>query len=130
MRSWVQIPSLRPTKRELLSTKSSLFVYPSHRLCISSPHNVRCISSAPAGLDIITRQRASYLRLDDIQNCVLVICNFCEIDDIQCSALIPYCLLTDSIHGFAVIKLGVNQGSVWAFVFLQRRRAFYSLPSV
>ena len=27
--------------------------------------------------------------------------------------LIPYCLLTDSIHGFAVIKLGVNQCSVW-----------------
>ena len=66
-------PSSPPTKRELLSTKSSLFVYPSRRLGISSPREVRCISSAPAGLYLITRQRAFCLRLDDIQHFVLMI---------------------------------------------------------
>ena len=59
----VRIPLPPPTKRELLSIKSSLFVYPSRRLGISSPHNVRCISSAPLGLYLITRQRASYCGL-------------------------------------------------------------------
>ena len=67
----IQLPP--PTKKELLSTKSSFFVYPSHRLGISSPREVRCISSAPLGLYIITRQRASYLRLDDIQTFGLMI---------------------------------------------------------
>ena len=43
--SVVRIHHPPPTKRELLSTKSSLFVYPSRRLGISS---------APTGLDIIT----------------------------------------------------------------------------
>ena len=42
---------------------------------------------------------------------------FLRLDSIQRFALIPYCLLTDSIHGFAVIKLGLNQGSVLAFCF-------------
>ena len=46
-------------KKELLSTKSSFFVYPSRRLGISSPREVRRISSAPLGLYLITRQRAS-----------------------------------------------------------------------
>ena len=32
--------------------------------------------------------------------------------------LIPYCLLTDSIHGFAVIKLGVNQVFSLGFLLL------------
>ena len=36
---------------------------------------VRRISSAPLGLYLITRQRVSYLRLDDIQHCVLMIYN-------------------------------------------------------
>ena len=40
--------------------------------------------------------------------------HFLRLDSIQRFALIPYCLLTDSIHGFAVIKLGLNLGSVWA----------------
>ena len=62
-----------PTKKELSSTKSSFFVYPSRRLGISSPREVRCISSAPSGLYLITRQRASYLRLDDIQCFALMI---------------------------------------------------------
>ena len=62
-----------PTKKELLSTKSSFFVYPSRRLGISSPREVRRISSAPVGLYLITRQRASYLRLDDIQTFGLMI---------------------------------------------------------
>ena len=69
----VQVPFLAPTKKELLSTKSSFFVYPSRRLGISSPHEVRCISSAPLGLYLITRQRASSLRLDDIQTFGLMI---------------------------------------------------------
>ena len=59
-------PATPANKKELLSTRSSFFVYPSRRLGISSPHEVRCISSAPAGLYLITRKRASYLRLDDI----------------------------------------------------------------
>ena len=53
----VQVPFPAPTKRELLSTKSSLFVYPSRRLGISLTHEVRRISSAPLGLYLITRQR-------------------------------------------------------------------------
>jgi len=46
--------------------KNIFFVYPSRRLGISSPREAWCISSAPVGLDLITRQRASCLRLDDI----------------------------------------------------------------
>ena len=58
--SVVRILPLPPTKTEHLSTdKCSVFVYPSLRLGISSPREVRCISSAPSGLYIITRQRAS-----------------------------------------------------------------------
>ena len=53
--TWVRIPHPPPTKAEHLSTdKCSAFVYPSRRLGISSPHNVRCISSAPLGLYLIT----------------------------------------------------------------------------
>jgi len=53
---------------------SFLLDYPSRRLGISSPHNVRCISSAPLGLYLITRQRAFSLRLDFIyQNCFLFV---------------------------------------------------------
>ena len=51
------------------------FFYPSHRLGISSPCKVRCISSAPSGLYLITRQRVFPLRLDDMQYFVLVISN-------------------------------------------------------
>ena len=39
-------------------------------------------------MHIITRQRAFFLRLDDIQHSVLMIYNFSEIDDIQGFALI------------------------------------------
>ncbi len=64
----VQFPSAPPTKTEHLSTdKCSVFVYPSRRLGISLTHEVRRISSAPLGLYLITRQRVSLLRLDDIQ---------------------------------------------------------------
>ena len=41
------------------SEQDEVFSYPSRRLGISSPHEVWWISSAPAGLDIITHQRAS-----------------------------------------------------------------------
>ena len=38
-------------------SKECVFFYPSRRLGISSPREVRCISSAPLGLYLITRQR-------------------------------------------------------------------------
>ena len=65
------------------------------RLGISLTHEVRRISSAPAGLYLITRQRASYLRLDDIQHFVfvLMICNSFGIDDIHaCGAIYMNCI--------------------------------------
>jgi hypothetical protein len=51
---------------------------------------------------------------------------FLRLDSIQRFALIPYCLLTDSIHGFAVIKLGLNQGSVCAFLDLDYHNEIYA----
>ena len=88
------------TKRELLSTKSSLFVYPSRRVGISS---------APAGLDIITAtpcisSRAGVyfpaagwyttLRVDDIPQQVA--------DDIQCFALMIYTPLAWFGHDYFI----------------------------
>ena len=67
----IQLPP--PTKKELLSTKSSFFVYPSRRLGISSPHNVRCISSA---LRAVSHHAPACISL--------------RLDDIQCSALMIY----------------------------------------
>ena len=93
--SAVRVRYCPPKKNELLSTKSSFFFYPSRRLGISSPHKVRCISSAPLGLYLITRQRVFFLRLDEMQHCVLMICNSFGIDDIQGFALI--CLWKSSI---------------------------------
>ena len=58
---WDLIPPSAPTKRELLSTKSSLFVYPSRRLGISSPHNVRCISSRSASRPCISSRAGVHL---------------------------------------------------------------------
>ena len=57
-----------PTKKELLFIKSSFFVYPSRRLGISSPHNVRCISSR-AHCALVSHHASAciLLRLDDIQ---------------------------------------------------------------
>ena len=91
----VRIPPTAPKKNELLSTKSSFFFYPSRRLGISSPHKVRCISSAPLGLYLTTRQRVFFLRPDEMQHCVLMIYNSFGIDDIQGFALI--CLQKSSI---------------------------------
>ena len=72
-RSLVQIQLSSPKKKQLLFTKSCFFFYPSRRLGISSPHEVRCISSTPAGLYLITPWRVSCLRLDDIQCSALMI---------------------------------------------------------
>ena len=74
--------SLLRIKKELLSTKSSFFVIQAACLGISSPHEVRCISSAPSGLYLITRQRASYLRLDDIHalGVIIKIALLCKYD--------------------------------------------------
>ena len=55
------------------------FFYPSRRpkprLGISSPHNVRCISSAPYGAVSHHALACIFLRLDDIQHFVLMIYN-------------------------------------------------------
>ena len=74
------IPNSPPTKTEHLSTdKCSVFVYPSHRLGISSDlqsgyHRRRRISLATGCIRF---------RNDDIQHFVLMICNSYGIDDIQ-----------------------------------------------
>ena len=51
---------------------ASAFSYPSRRLGISSPHKARCISSA---LRAVCHHVSAciYLRLDEIQHCVLMI---------------------------------------------------------
>ncbi len=80
------IPGWVTKKCSLLSQRA--FFYPLRSNGISSPREVRCISSAPLGLYIITRQRASQLRNDDIQTfglmiykaCALVICNSFGVD--------------------------------------------------
>ena len=56
----VQVPPTAPTKKELLSTKSSFFVYPSRRLGISSPREVRCISSRAAHRPCISSRASVY----------------------------------------------------------------------
>ena len=68
-------PTVSTKKEVTFVYQKLLFFYPSRRLGISSPHKVRCISSAPLGLYLITRQRVFFLRLDEIQHCVLVIYN-------------------------------------------------------
>ncbi len=88
--SLVRIQHPPPTKKELLSTKSSFFVYPSRRLCISSDASRYIIKGDKPPLYLITRQRASCLRLDNIQHYVLMICNSYGIDDIQGYALIYF----------------------------------------
>ena len=100
-------------KNELLSTKSSFFFYPSRRLGISSPHKVRCISSAPLGLYLITRQRVFFLRLDEMQHCVLMICNSCGIDDMQGFALI--CSIKNTCNTNALGSQNGCRGRFFAF---------------
>ena len=46
-----------PHKTKASRKRCFLFCYPSRRLGITSPRKVRCISSAPQGLHLITRQR-------------------------------------------------------------------------
>ena len=69
----IQLPP--PTKKELLSTKSSFFVYPSRRLGISSPREAWWISSRAASRPCISSRASVYppaawwypaLRADDI----------------------------------------------------------------
>ena len=50
-----------------------LFVYPSRRLGISSAARQYIIKGGKPPLHLITRQRVSFLRLDDIQPCGLMI---------------------------------------------------------
>ena len=78
-------PTSAPKNTAEKDTFSAVFFYPSRRLGISSPHEVWWISSALWA--VYHRRRCIPLRLDDIQNFVLMICNFCEIDDIQGSRL-------------------------------------------
>ena len=79
---WVQIPFSPPKNTAEKDTFSAVFFYPSRRLSISSPHEVWWISSA---LWAVYHHASAciFLRLDEIQNFVLMICNFFEIDDIQ-----------------------------------------------
>ena len=69
--SVVRIHPLPPTKRELLSTKSSLFVYPSRRLGISSRRSRGY--HQPFGTVSHHAPACIYLRLDDIQCSALMI---------------------------------------------------------
>ncbi len=55
-----------------MSTKSSFFVYPSRRLGISSVFCEYIIKDGEPPLYLITRQRVSCLRLDDIQGYALI----------------------------------------------------------
>jgi len=50
---------------------------------------VYIIKGGEPPLYLITRQRASFLRLDDIQHFVLMICNSFGIDDIHACGVIP-----------------------------------------
>ena len=67
--SVVRIHPLPPKKNELLFTKNSFFFYPSRRLGISSPYEVRCISSRSASRPCISSRVACIkcFRNDDIQ---------------------------------------------------------------
>ena len=72
-RSGVRIPISPPTKRELLSTKSSLFVYPSRRLGISSRRSREYHQGRLAALVSHHALACICLRLDDIQCFALMI---------------------------------------------------------
>ncbi len=79
---------MRELKSLLLLQKFDLFrqvefFYPLRSNGISSTHEVRRISSALSGLYIITRQRVSKLRNDDIQHSALVIYKDGVFDDIH-----------------------------------------------
>ena len=84
---WVQVSLAAPKNTAENDMFSAVFFYPSRRLGISSPHEVWWISSA---LWAVYHHASAciFLRLDDMQNFVLMICNFFEIDDMQGSALI------------------------------------------
>jgi len=77
--------------------KEVTFVYQKLLLFLSKPQAWHIIDAQSAAyiikgglppLYLITRQRASFLRLDEMQHCVLMICNSRGIDDIQGFALI------------------------------------------
>ena len=111
--SLVRIQLPQPTKKELLSTKSSFFVYPSRRLGISSPREAWCISSrARCALVYHHAPACICLRLDEIQHFVLMICNSSGIDDIHafgvieargCEKLLNYLTKYDIIPSKGVI---------------------------
>ena len=63
------------------------FFYPIRRIGISSPREVRCISSA---LRAVSHHAPAciYLRLDDIHGYAMMICNPCGIDDIHACGVI------------------------------------------
>ena len=87
----MQVRPLSPAPKNTAEkdTFSAVFFYPSRRLGISSPHEVWWISSA---LWAVYHHASAciFLRLDDIQNFVLMICNSFGIDD---------------IHAFGVIRI-------------------------
>ncbi len=80
--------SCQARQKFLVALQRGIF-YPLRSNGISSTHEVRRISSAPLGLYIIMRQRASQLRNDDIQFLAeLVIYKDFVFDDIHCFAVI------------------------------------------
>jgi len=81
--TWVRILVPLPTKKELLATKSSFFVYPSRRLGISSRRSRLYHQGRRAALVSHHASACISLRLDDIQCFALMICNSFGIDDIQ-----------------------------------------------
>ena len=105
-----------------MSTKSSLFVYPSRRLGISSTHEVRRISSRAARRPCISsRASVHFLRLDDIQHFVLMICNSYGIDDIQGFALIcfpKYGIINSTINKNLSNNLIDTYAGLYAFGFI------------
>ena len=82
----VRPPPPAPTKNEAFA---SFFFYPSRRLGISSRVSVYIIA-----VGVYHHRRCILLRLDDIQNFVLMICNPFGIDDIQ-----GFALITSQNHG-------------------------------
>ena len=87
--------------------KSDSGFYPSRRLGISLTHEVRRISPAHLGLYLITRQRVSYLRLDDIQCFALMIYRRQVADDIHAFGVIGMRIMPSLLHSAlnrAIIK--------------------------
>ena len=96
-------PSFVSSNLATPANKKRTFVYQKFSFCLSKPqawYIIECITrlrrdihsyiikGGTPPLYLITRQRVSYLRLDDIQHLVLMICNSLGIDDIHAFGVI------------------------------------------